>query len=87
MRSIMKPGWFGWLLLIGASVHSQPLLDSYIKDGLTNNIVLKDKKVSLEKSMVALKEARSLFQPNTWFEGTYSVAKGGRTIDIPVWIS
>ncbi len=72
------------LFLIAASAQSQPVLVGYIKKGLTNNVVLKDKKVSLQKSMVALREARSLFEPTTWFEGTYNVAKGGRTIDIPV---
>ena len=72
------------LFLIAASAQSQPVLVGYIKKGLTNNVVLKDKKVSLQKSMVALKKAKSLFEPTTWFEGTYNVAKGGRTIDIPV---
>ncbi|NJO25856.1 MAG: TolC family protein, partial [Bacteroidia bacterium] len=38
----------------------------------------------MENSLVALKEARSLFLPTTWFETQYTLANGGRTIDIPV---
>ncbi len=56
----------------------------YISMAMENNLVLKEKKLSLEKSLVALKEARSLFLPTTWFEGQYTLAQGGRSIDLPV---
>ena len=65
-------------------VSAQDIPTEYIQEGLNNNLVLKDKKISLEKSLVALKEARSLFLPTTWFEGQYTVAEGGRAIDFPV---
>ena len=63
---------------------SQAVLDDYIKQGLENNLLLKEKKGDLDKSLVALKEAKSLFLPTTWFETQYTLASGGRTIDIPV---
>ncbi len=76
------------LLLLGSltnpAAHAQSQLDQYIKEGLDKNIVLQEKKIGLDKSLVALQTARSLFLPTTWLEGSYTIAKGGRSIDIPV---
>lgn len=62
----------------------QEVLDNYIKDALANNIVLQQKNISLQQSMLALKEARSLYLPTTWLEGQYTIADGGRQINIPI---
>jgi outer membrane protein TolC len=71
-------------LFVSSSTGAQDIPQRYIDEALNNNLVLKEKKVSLDKGLVALKEARSLFLPTTWFETQYTVAKGGRSIDIPV---
>jgi len=71
-------------LFVSSSTNAQDIPQQYIDEALNNNLVLKEKKVSLDKGLVALKEARSLFLPTTWFETQYTVAKGGRSIDIPV---
>src|SRR5215471_9192694 len=63
---------------------AQEVLKQYVDEALDNNLVLKERKISLDKSLVALKEARSLFLPTTWFEGEYTLAQGGRSIDIPI---
>lgn len=76
--------WLLPLLLMAMGTAAQDIPQEYIKEGLENNLVLKEKNVSLEKSLVSLKEAKSLFLPTTWFETQYTLAKGGRTIDIPV---
>ena len=70
--------------LMSLSMCAQDIPQQYIDEAFDNNLVLKEKKVTLDKALVALKEARSLFLPTTWFETQYSLAKGGRTIDIPV---
>ena len=72
------------LLLLSASVNAQTVLDQYIADAFNNNLVLKEKKIALDKSLLAIKEARSLFLPTTWFETQYTLAQGGRTINIPI---
>jgi outer membrane protein TolC len=72
------------LLLLSASVDAQQVLDQYIADAFNNNLVLKEKKIALDKSLLAIKEARSLFLPTTWFETQYTLAQGGRTINIPI---
>jgi outer membrane protein len=63
---------------------AQQIPEEYIGELFSRNLVLQDKQVSLEKSLIALKEARSLFLPTTWLDGTYTLARGGRSIDIPV---
>lgn len=85
----MKRNLFLSLVLMASSLMSlsmcaQDIPQQYIDEAFDNNLVLKEKKVTLDKALVALKEARSLFLPTTWFETQYSLAKGGRTIDIPV---
>jgi outer membrane protein TolC len=73
------------LLLFPAHLtKAQEPIDDYIKEAFGNNLVLKEKNISLNKSLIALKEAKSLFLPVTSFDGQYMLAEGGRTIDIPV---
>lgn len=74
-------------LILFAAIHgvnAQDIPQQYIEEALNENLVLKEKKISLDKSLVALKEAKSLFLPTTWFETQYTLAKGGRSIDLPV---
>ncbi len=59
-------------------------LNNYIEQGLKNNIVLQQKKVSLDKAMYALQSARSMFLPTVAFQGSYQTSDGGRSIAIPV---
>ena len=72
------------MLVLSLPVRAQHVLDEYIRVGLADNLVLKEKNISLEKSQLALKTARSLFLPTTYFEGQYTLANGGREISIPV---
>ena len=72
------------VLLLTKSADGQSIPQQYIDEALSNNLVIKEKKLSLEKSLLSLKEAKSLFLPSTWFEGQYTLASGGRAIDIPV---
>lgn len=71
-------------LLTTLTSTSQPILAQYIAEAFAQNLVIKEKKVALDKSLLAIKEARSLFLPVTWFESQYTLAKGGRSIDIPI---
>jgi outer membrane protein TolC len=66
------------------SIQAQQVLDTYIKEGLVNNLVLQDKNTSLEQSLLALKDAKSFFLPAVDFGASYTLAEGGRTIAFPV---
>jgi len=63
---------------------AQQQLDKYIQFGLVNNESIKQQEFLLEKSLYALKEAKSLFLPNVSFNGGYTIAGGGRTVDVPI---
>jgi len=63
---------------------AQSPLEDYIRMGLENNLALKQRETGYEKSLEALKEARGLFFPNITLNARYSVAEGGRTIDLPI---
>lgn len=69
---------------IPAQVPAQSQLDMYIQEGLQNNLVLKDKNMSLEQSLLALKDAKSFFLPQVDFGANYTLAAGGRAIVIPL---
>jgi len=65
-------------------IYSQSQLEKYIQEGISNNIVLQQKKISLEKAMYSLKTATSYFLPSIDLEGNYTSGQGGRNIPIPI---
>ena len=71
------------LLLCVGSAYAQTHLEQYINTGLSNNETIRQQQFLLDKSLWALKEAKSLFLPHVEFNGTYTRAGGGRTVDIP----
>ncbi len=75
---------FYLLFSIGLAGNAQSQLDRYIQEGLENNQSIKQQTFALEKSVLALKEAKRLYLPSVTFKADYFLAAGGRTIDFPV---
>lgn len=79
-----------FLLVLVLSLHYQYFmaqeskLEGYIIEALENNQGLKQEQFQLNKSLYALKEARTLFLPDISLQGSYLKAQGGRTIDFPI---
>ncbi|AUD07508.1 TolC family protein [Spirosoma pollinicola] len=63
---------------------SSPILDSYVRDGLANNLALKQESLEISRVTESLNQAKSLFYPRVAFNPTYSLAAGGRRLDFPV---
>ncbi len=63
---------------------SSVTLDEYIRDGLANNLALKQESLEISRVTESLNQARALFYPRLAFSPTYSVAAGGRRLDFPV---
>ena len=61
-----------------------PKLDDYISIAFAQNKGLKQQEFDLEKSLFALKEAKSMYLPTVSLLGGYTKSSGGRTIDIPL---
>lgn len=59
-------------------------LDDYVKEAFQRNITLQQKSIQVEKAMLALKTAQSLYQPTVAFQGAYQSGEGGRSIAFPV---
>ena len=82
---IMKKMITVFLLIITNITFSQSsILEGYINIGLEQNLVLKQKEFSLNKSLAALDGARGLFLPSVGINARYTRAEGGRTIDFPI---
>lgn len=62
----------------------QTVLDSYIKRGLDSNLALKQQTFDLQKAKLDLERAKALFYPQVGFNAQYTLASGGRTIDVPL---
>jgi outer membrane protein TolC len=80
----MKKVFITLLLFPFMGAYAQSNLDGYIKTALSNNETIRQQQFLLTKSLYALKEAKSLFLPSVGFNATYTVADGGRTVDIPI---
>ena len=61
-----------------------PLLQSYIEEGLQSNLGLKQKQLDYAADLAALKGARGLFFPDVSLNARYTMADGGRIIEFPV---
>ncbi|MCC5944711.1 MAG: TolC family protein [Bernardetiaceae bacterium] len=81
MRNILY--LFNLYLLLLPSAFSQIVLEQYVHEGLSNNQSIQQQRFALEKSIYALKEAKTLFLPQLSFQADYFLAGGGRTVDFP----
>ena len=76
--------FFHLSFLVSKPLLAQGILKEYIELGIENNLVLQEKDISIEKSILALQDAKSYFLPAVDFGMTYNLAKGGRKINFPV---
>lgn len=79
------------VLLLPLTVVAQPAptgksatLERYIRDGLANNLSLKQESMEIGRVTESLNQAKSLFYPRVAFNPTYSIAAGGRRLQFPV---
>jgi outer membrane protein len=74
------------LLLVKVSVlfGQTATLDAYVKEGIENNLALKQQKLDYKKSLYAIDEARSYFFPQLSINARATFSSGGRTIDFPI---
>ena len=70
-------------LSITSAFSQNNVLDSYIQTALENNLALQQKEYSYQKSLEALKEAKRMFLPTVSFNASYTIAEGGRIVEIP----
>jgi outer membrane protein TolC len=71
-------------LPVTAVFGQKSVLDEYVAAAFQQNIMLQQKTIQVEKAMIALKTAQSLYQPTVAFQGGYQSGQGGRSIAFPV---
>lgn len=65
-------------------LYSQSILDRYVKEALDNNLDVKEKKLLEEKYSYSVAQAGRLYGPEVKFLTSYTLAAGGRSIDLPI---
>jgi outer membrane protein len=83
LRRIRYLGFLFPLSLIAQPVPST-VLETYIREGLANNLALRQESLEISRVTESLNQAKSLFYPRVAFNPTYSVAAGGRRLEFPV---
>jgi len=86
------PPWPGLLIavvfligsLLPACAQPSPILDGYVREGLANNLALRQESLEIKRVSESINQARSLFYPRVAFNPTYSLAAGGRRLQFPV---
>src|SRR5919206_3088882 len=73
-----------FLFALWQRAFGQTALDNYIKRGLDSNLALKQQTFDLQKAKLDLERAKALFYPQVGFNAQYTLAIGGRTIDVPL---
>lgn len=73
------------LLLPGAALFAQhPVIERYVQEGLNSNLSLKQEQVALEQNKASVEAAKRLGYPTIALQGNYTLATGGRAIDLPI---
>jgi outer membrane protein TolC len=72
------------LLMLPIFLSSQAILHDYIQEAFARNPHVKEKESLLRKQQIAVQHAGKLFGPEVHFGTTYTVATGGRTVELPL---
>jgi len=77
--------WYILYILISACLplNAQGILEDYIATGLENNHQLIREQIDSQIAQERIAEARGKFLPHVFLDASYSLADGGRTIDVP----
>lgn len=59
------------------------ILEQYINEGIQNNQNIRKNNLSIKVAIESLNQTRGMFLPELSFNSSYSLAYGGRTLDIP----
>src|SRR6476659_2382314 len=72
------------LFLLAKQSFSQQILNAYVKEGLDSNLAIRQQSFDLKKAKLDLDRAKALFYPQVGVNAQYTLASGGRTIDVPL---
>lgn len=75
----------GLFVVSSLTIYAQGnVLEEYVKQGLENNILIKQNQFAYQSAEQALKIAKGMYLPTITTQSRYTFSKGGRTIDFPI---
>lgn len=72
------------LFALAKASFAQEVLDKYVRTGLDSNLAIRQQSFDLKKAKLDLDRAKALFLPQVGVNAQYTLATGGRTIDVPL---
>lgn len=85
----MRPHPFTFFLalfsvLLAQIPQAQSRLDAYIQEGLRANVALNQESLEIDRAIIQLENASSLFYPTVAFNGSFTSGEGGRYFNFPL---
>ncbi len=71
-------------LLAAGGLPAPAIVERYVSEAFAANLALQQKKFDADTACARLAAAHSLYYPQLDFEARYTLAEGGRTIDVPM---
>ena len=75
---------FSCIIFSSSIIYGQQILDQYVQEAIRNNLSIKEKKLLEQKEEYGVKRAGREGGPEVQFLSSYTLAEGGRTIELPV---
>ncbi|MDQ3016993.1 MAG: TolC family protein [Bacteroidota bacterium] len=73
-----------FLLMAFTPVFAQEILNQYVNEAIKNNLLIREKKTNELRQGFQLEEASRMWGPEVNFQANYTLAAGGRNIELPV---
>lgn len=73
-----------WLFSLPEILAQEGTLDTYIRQALDHSPLLDRQELAITGAEAGLREAKGYYLPEVSFGGTYTLASGGRTIQLPI---
>jgi len=73
-----------WLAISGPVIAQHPVLETYVQEGIANHPGLKQARLQLQSEQTNLAIAQRAHYPTVAVLGSYTLAAGGRAIDLPI---
>lgn len=81
MKRLLTLVVLSWFLI---PLSAQTILDQYVSEAIANNLQIKEKRINEQRQAFRIKEAVKNYGPEVSFQANYTLAAGGRNIDLPV---
>ena len=83
-KKLLQLSLLAFFLFGPIKAFSQSPLEGYLREGLENNLALRQKNIGIEQALYSLKIANSYLLPSVSLGSGYTHGNGGRSISLPI---